>query len=92
MASEWNGSHVFWNGFQVESHVCTKRFLEWQRKMFCSLCSCTIVKSANILEMNHSSKVSYYLISIQIIPGTFNNPWVYLRLRKHKMYSSVSAI
>ena len=92
MAPGWSGSHVFWNGSHVESHVCTELFLELQRKMFCSFCSCRIVKSANILEMNHSRKVSYYLISIQIIPGTFNNLWTYLRLRKPKMYSSVSAI
>ena len=36
--------------------------LEWQRKMFCSLCSCRIVKSANILAMNYSRKVSLVII------------------------------
>ena len=60
MAPVWNGSHVFWNGFHVESHVRTERFLEWERKMFCFLCSCRIVKSANILAMNHSRKVNKY--------------------------------
>ena len=32
--TRWNGSHVFWNGFHVESHVRTERFPEWQRKVF----------------------------------------------------------